>query len=718
MINSNFLNIPPKPHNTLMSDVIDENNTVVIDKVKSDTPSEFHKLNMTYAVPKKVNFTTLDIMTGSTKIFISDDPDNPESFDYHPFAISSIQRYNPMYSVFFELSENNYDLVFFNHKYQMQTMKTVFDRKLNKTIEKNVFIKFSPLLDPIRYIVGKYNVDDERLRTLPKLNSTEDNCYKKYLSSMNSSYIDNFFCYLSSQLLNEHNMYNCIDYYGSFLGIQEKFKFNAEDDLEYLSNSGFFRSNVGKIMFIENYNDAFVNMHESISGSQYNKKSLIIIDDSKVDVDIDVNLNELHNNETHESERETGDICISESTIASSMSNDIDSTHLMSSRSMTFDDCDKVANVSIGQVRQASPESCSGPLVHPSGDWRLTTEINENDIPIIISDIDLDINALISASDNVTKIIINDNIRDSDDDDSDSDSDESMSASEESDKSISIRGDSEESDDDCSSYSTLCEEDTHIFIKDFPVQMICMEECTGTLDELFENDEIDEKESISAMFQVIMSLITFQKAFRMTHNDLHMNNIMFVNTPKKFIYYIYDGKRYKVPTFGRIFKIIDFGRAIYTFNGTVFCSDCFAQGGDAYGQYNCIPFLNDKKPVIEPNYSFDLCRLGCSIYDFLFDTECDNDEKRISTDMGEFKTLIGEWCKNDNGKNIIYRKNGRERYPGFKMYKMISRTKHNAVPSDQLNNPIFSRFEVSMELTIPKKETNIVINIDIIPICA
>ena len=73
-----------------------------------------------------------------------------------------------------------------------------------------------------------------------------------------------------------------------------------------------------------------------------------------------------------------------------------------------------------------------------------------------------------------------------------------------------------------------------------------------------------------------------------------------------------------------IWKIIDFGRSIYRFNNRIFCSDSFNQDGDASSQYNCEPFYNDKKTRIDPNFSFDLCRLGCSIYDFIID-ESDNE---------------------------------------------------------------------------------------------
>ena len=68
-----------------------------------------------------------------------------------------------------------------------------------------------------------------------------------------------------------------------------------------------------------------------------------------------------------------------------------------------------------------------------------------------------------------------------------------------------------------------------------------------------------------------------------------------------------------------LFKIIDFGRAIYKYNGKTFCSDSFQTGGDAATQYNTEPYFNEKKPRLEPNFSFDLCRLACSIFDYIVD---------------------------------------------------------------------------------------------------
>ena len=99
----------------------------------------------------------------------------------------------------------------------------------------------------------------------------------------------------------------------------------------------------------------------------------------------------------------------------------------------------------------------------------------------------------------------------------------------------------------------------------------------------------------------------------------------------EYIYYQYNEKIYKVPTFGKIFKLIDFGRAIYKFENHVFCSDSFAPGDDAATQYNFEPYYNKSKPIIEPNMSFDLCRLGCSIYDFMI--EIDDDKSKFNTNV-------------------------------------------------------------------------------------
>jgi len=237
--------------------------------------------------------------------------------------------------------------------------------------------------------------------------------------------------------------------------------------------------------------------------------------------------------------------------------------------------------------------------------------------------------------------------------------------------------------------------------------MICMEKCEGTLDNLFITDEINVETAASYLFQIIMILLVYQKAFNFTHNDLHTNNIMYISTELPFLYYKYAGKNYKVPTFGRIIKIIDFGRGIYKFQGKQFCSDSFAPDGDAVTQYNTEPFLNNNRARLEPNNSFDLCRLGSSIFDFIMDIDDDYNE------MDDLQKTICRWCSDDNGKNVLYKKNGEERYPSFKLYKMIARTVHKHTPESQLDEPYFKQFEST--LSDDDNKLHICMDIDTIP---
>ena len=105
------------------------------------------------------------------------------------------------------------------------------------------------------------------------------------------------------------------------------------------------------------------------------------------------------------------------------------------------------------------------------------------------------------------------------------------------------------------------------------------------------------------------------------------------------------------------------------------CSDCFEKNGDANTQYNFPPFVNEEKPIITPNFSFDLCRLGCSLYDYF-----------LRESESEIKNIILDWVNDDDGHNVLYKSNGEERYPEFKLYKMITRKVHKHIPSNVLKN--------------------------------
>jgi len=217
----------------------------------------------------------------------------------------------------------------------------------------------------------------------------------------------------------------------------------------------------------------------------------------------------------------------------------------------------------------------------------------------------------------------------------------------------------------------------HAIIKKFPVQVIALEKYEDTLDSLL--DDIKSDELTSALMQIIMMLITYQNVYQFTHNDLHTNNVMFIPTDLTHIHYCYKGIYYKVPTFGKLFKMIDYGRAIYTFQNKRFVSNSFHEDGDAATQYNLEPFFDCSEEPIPPNYSFDLCRLACSILEGLQSSD-------------EIYKVVEEWSKDDKGESVLLTPDGLERYPDFELYRMIARTVHQHTPDAQLERPLFKAF--------------------------
>ena len=539
---------------------------------------------------------------------------------YNPYLIENTQLYNPIYQQFFDMNPKNFDSIALNHPHHVQDTEHVMQYQTNQVQEKSVFVKFSPLLDPYRYMIGKYNVADPRIRAMPRLESTEATVHPKILSTHNASYVDCFFSFLSSVLLNHHGIVHGMDYYGSYLGVQKKFRVCVTDDVEYLRNSDFFNEHVGELFSIEDPNSVMEREFPE-SGSRRRRAKLVLDDLDEIGLDFE----------------ELGDDAKCE--ILEEEPN---------------------ALLHLGTLETVYAKS-------PKSSCSVTSK----------SSADSDLNYS------------------SDEDDGEWESDGSGSGSEEEEE--------EESDDEED------EEEIYGFINDFPIQMICMEKCDGTLDELFVRDEITVENGASALFQIVMTLLIYQRAFKFTHNDLHTNNVMYINTDIEFLYYQYAGNTYKVPTYGRIYKLIDFGRGIYKFQDKVFCSDSFSPSGDAATQYNCEPFLNEERPRLDPNNSFDLCRLGTSIFDFLMDIEDEND-----AELDDLQKTVRRWCMDDNGKNVLYKKNGEERYPSFKLYKMIARTVHQHSPEAQLEEAYFKQFLMTKKKKKAKEVTN-VMNLDNIP---
>jgi hypothetical protein len=628
-------------------------------------------------------------------------------------GLSHCQNFIPLYSTFFSLNDTNYNSINLNQTFSIQSMSITYSESTsglgsgseerhfkniaNANVKKKdgdddgivnvpVFFKFSPLLDPIKYLAGSYDTQNEALLHLPELyslpissscNSSSNSekgdnvkhyCHSKVLDPNNSAYVDGFFSYLSSQLLHTHDFIHGIDFYGSYLAIQKDFIVNIIDDQEYLMRNTFFKDKNGLLFYYdesecEKFSEWNQERREKNRKQTKSRNSKIKILNS-----VEIAAEELQL-QSEQEEEEAKNNKVEELALVDVSNSDIFNVD---------DDNDKE-----GKRKNQDQQNESGNHV----------------IKIDCHHADDASSSSTSSCSSRSSHTTNESLYNMSDDGS-QDGDGSDHSSEEYDE--GEHGEEDEEEDE--------EEIMNATIYNFPVEVIALERCKQTLDDLMVEDALSDEEWEAALMQIVMTLATYQKAFAFTHNDLHTNNVMFNETDKKFVYYLFNNKFYKVPTFGRIFKIIDFGRAIYKFNSKLVCSDSFHKSGDAATQYNCEPYYNDKKPLVEPNYSFDLCRLGCSLFDFFID---DIDNVEAECKKSRLVALVVDWITDDNGRNILYKQSGIDRYPDFKLYKMIARTVHNKVPSQQLlKHAVFTQYEIPQKSV---KKSMTILDIDAIP---
>lgn len=560
------------------------------------------------------------------------------------------QNYIPIYSRYFSLNQTNWNAINLNNnklitQIERRENDNNFIVRLNNGKTIHSFFKLAPLLDPVRYMVGKYK--DISVNNTPineKLPQYNVDTYSKIDDANNMAYTDGFFTYLSSKLKSTYYNPHCVEFYGSYLSIKNGFKVNVYDDIEYLYDSEYFLENLDKDFTINGDVD-----NEILNFDTRKNKQRIRLDKTLDNISIsslntcDLNevfkINEMNDNILHLSDVKNID------------------DFVLDKEWEEEQKCNK-------SIQNKTVSTCSS---RTSCTSKTFSEIHncEDDIKTSIQ------NKTHSDEDNETDI------------------------------------------------SSVNSDDTEYLeaeFKKFPVQIIAMEKMHMTLDTYMENYTISKREWLSIFMQIFMILLTYKKAFEFTHNDLHTNNIMFNETDEEYLYYKFNKIFYKVPTYGKIYKIIDFGRSIYKFKGKLICSDSYHEDGDAATQFNFGPYYNKDKPEIKPNYAFDICRLACSLYDNFVDNDHElsklseeekNEYVSDKSELKEIEELIIEWCKDDLHKNILYKKNGKDRYPGFKLYKMITRTVHNHTPERQLERKIFKQFSTKLRNINRQKLINI-----------
>jgi len=243
---------------------------------------------------------------------------------------------------------------------------------------------------------------------------------------------------------------------------------------------------------------------------------------------------------------------------------------------------------------------------------------------------------------------------------------------------------SDYSSSDCSS-----KDDYIATFKNFPIIYLFIEPLDGTLEDIIQTN-MDVDLLRSCLFQVTFALIYLQKHYYFTHNDLHINNIMYTKTDKPFLYYKYNNQYFKVPTYGKIFKIIDFGRSIFTFKKKTYMNDVFSKYGEAEGQYTHPPqvsFLKvDYTDMVYPSYHFDLCRLAITMIDEIRYNH--DDELETDDDYQNFLDFLKYLVTDKKGGRLDKEKDN------FDLYVKISRDACNCLPREVIVNPFFHCYRV------------------------
>ena len=496
--------------------------------------------------------------------------------------IKDLQTYNPIYLHYEEIDNKN-EMLILKNKYRLKEIlnikdnndtdeinkndpyiKTFTNIKLvnqynNNEIERESFIKISPIIDVIQYMLNEYKFNHNIL--LPNL--YQCNLIEKLNNFQNTAYIDSFFSYLGSKLVESGKCPTFPLYYGSFLGISKEFKYDITEDFSQIRYHNKFQIN---------NNNLFKIIEEEISFSEL---SSIVDNNDLEELNIDI-------------------------------SNDI---------------------LNIENLNLAN-----------------------NNIDSPINDINTDIN--------IPDTICNDN-----------ELEEIVSI----DENYIFR-------DITNSLNTF----KYCILKNFPVQTIFIEKLSMTLDNLIDNInyEISDIEWLSILFQICFGLSIAQKNYNFVHNDLHSSNIMFQETKDKFLYYKYENYYYKIPLYGKIVKIIDFGRATFKHGDIIYFSDVFDENGDAEGQYSYPEDNSLNGCKIKPNMSFDLARLSSTIIQHFLPSS-------------KIYNLLKSWITDKSGYCLINDDDD------FDLYKHIAKNITNAVPKKQLKKNIF-KFFIKQKKNIPK----------------
>ena len=552
--------------------------------------------------------------------------------------------------------------------------------KLKDNEEKQdikVFIKRVHLVEPIPAMEGLYSLPTDGC--LPQVGNSWKRTLTKVHDMYNEAYVDALCAASLSRLVETGKSPHWARFYGTVNARVEKYMYNITEDIESLKNKRWFKKNKAAGVF------------NIIATGDYEEHKPTI---------------EFVGEEEEMSDFETLSVDEKPRVELSDCESDSPSTD-----------------------ENASVEIISERLV------RLSRVVDSSDENSSIAD-DI-MRKTMDISNNRQKFTSSQSVSSSRSESSEgSNSEGNESSSSEGSESSSSEGSGSSSSEDNKTYEDSDSEyennqsDFFAEFNDFPAQITFHEHCKDTMDSLLDIEESTTDEVLISsrderwsawIFQVLAGLLVAQYHFGFVHNDLHTNNVMWSDTNDEYIYYKLENEKeimyYRVPSYGKLMKIIDFGRASFWLKDRkkLIISDAYADGNDAGGQYNCLPYYDSKEPEVVPNPSFDLCRLAISMFDAIYPEqpplktpkkEATREPGRISYETeSELYNLLWYWLTDSEGNNILRNPDDSERFPDFDLYKHIAKYSKNAIPREQVVNPYFDKQFRIVKEDIPENVT-------------
>ena len=533
---------------------------------------------------------------------------------YEYLGASKLQSYFPILDNYFEFyngSKCNFTLKTRfriieilskkNHKIDDNYVKNflnclIKDVLSGETKEVEIFVKTLPLLNVTHYLTNEYSL---KPTLLP--NSFFEDTLKKINNPNNSAYIDVFFSYLGSRLTETGKCPAFPLFYGTYSGMMDEFKIDISEDYDDLKDDEDFIHLLGETFALE---DAKIEQEPIVNSELLNSECIIEFDD--VENALESILDEQINDEITLCDNEEADNEAAVNTEEADNAEKADNAEEADDREAT-EEADNADGGGADNAEGAGDTEEADDEAAEEADDREAAEEADDGLWEDISDSleissdndnDFDIDTADEGDEIDIASILRDSIQNSEND-------------------VRVLG-SDCSFSDISDISSDSDLLKYAKIPDFPVQFNFIETLDGTLDNYIDNSinkKIHPTEWKSILFQICFGLSVAQKHFLFVHNDLHSSNIMFKKTDNDFLYYKIGGKFFKIPTFNKISKIIDFGRATFKLRNKIYFSDVFMKNEDAWGQYN-YPYNNPnslKNCKIKPNMSFDLSRFATTI---------------------------------------------------------------------------------------------------------